>query len=78
MPLKPTPKGFKMWVLSNEGYILNWLFYSKGLGKGQGPYRLDLYWTKEERFTPIEVVVLDLLLRRQEEGSSLGGNRYIT
>ena len=25
IPTKPTPKGFKIWVLANEGYILNQL-----------------------------------------------------
>ncbi|OCL03788.1 pathogenicity protein, partial [Glonium stellatum] len=23
IPLKPTPKGFKIWVLANKGYILD-------------------------------------------------------
>ena len=77
IPSKPTPEGFKMWVLSNEGYVLDWLFHSKGSAKGQGPYRLDTYWTREEKFTPTEAVVLDLLLRRQEEGSSFSGNCHI-
>jgi hypothetical protein len=25
IPTKLTPKGFKIWVLVNKGYILNWL-----------------------------------------------------
>ena len=31
---KPTPKGFKIWVLANQGYILNWMFYVKSNNKG--------------------------------------------
>ena len=57
-----------MWVLANEGYVIDWLFHAKG---PKGLYRLDIYWIKEEGFTPTEAVVLDLLLKRQEEGSSL-------
>ena len=75
IPSKPTPEGFKMWILANEGYVLDWLFHAKGQGKG--PYRVDSYWTKEEDFTPTEAVVLDLLLRKQEEGPHLKPNHHI-
>ncbi|KAF1812442.1 pea pathogenicity protein, partial [Eremomyces bilateralis CBS 781.70] len=27
IPSKPTPKGFKIWVLADQGYILDWLFH---------------------------------------------------
>lgn len=77
IPSKPTPEGFKMWVLANEGYVLDWLFHSKGSGKDQGPYKLDTYWTKKENFTPTEAVVLDLLLRKQEDGPSFCNNSHI-
>lgn len=30
IPSKPTPEGFKIWILANEGYVLDWLFYAKG------------------------------------------------
>ena len=55
--------------------MLNWLFYAKG--QGQGPYKLDTYWTKKEGFTPTEAVVLDLLLRKQEGQPRFRLNRYI-
>ena len=64
IPSKPTPEGFKMWILANEGYVLDWLFHAKG--SNRGPYMLDTYWVKEEGFTPTEAVVLDLLLRKKE------------
>ena len=31
---KPTPKGFKIWVLANQDYVFNWMFYIKGNNKG--------------------------------------------
>ena len=29
---KPTPKGFKQWVLANAGYFVTWVWHSKELG----------------------------------------------
>jgi len=46
--LKLTPKGFKIWVLANKGYALNWLWYAKGDKKGL--VDLDTTFTKEEGF----------------------------
>ena len=56
---KPTPEGFKIQVLNNQGYILDWIFYAKGDKKGL--YNLDEYWYKEEGFLKIQAVVLDFL-----------------
>lgn len=39
IPSKPTPEGFKIWVLANQGYILDWLWHAKGDKKG--PVDLD-------------------------------------
>ena len=25
IPIKPIPKGFKIWVLANQGYVLDWM-----------------------------------------------------
>ena len=60
IPTKPTPKGFKIWILGNQGYVLDWIFYAKGAGKG--PYDLDTSFV-EDGFTKTEAVVLDLLLQ---------------
>ncbi|KAF2802624.1 pea pathogenicity protein, partial [Mytilinidion resinicola] len=27
IPSKPTPEGFKIWVLANQGYVLDWLWH---------------------------------------------------
>jgi len=48
IPLKLMPKGFKIWVLANEGYVLNWLWHAKGNRKGL--VDLDTTFTKEEGF----------------------------
>jgi len=45
IPSKPTPEGFKIWVLANQGYILDWLFHAKGDKKG--PVDLDTIFTEE-------------------------------
>ena len=56
---KPTPEGFKIWVLANEGYILDWLWHAKGDKKG--PVDLDLSFIEDEGFLKTQAVVLDLL-----------------
>lgn len=66
IPTKPTPEGFKIWILGNQGYVLDLLFHSKGLGKG--PYDLDMSFVKTDNFSKTEAVVLDLLL--QEDADS--------
>ena len=68
IPTKPTPEGFKIWVIANQGYILDWLWHAKGDKKG--PVDVDKYWIKEKGFSKTQVVVLDLLLQE------LDGKRY--
>lgn len=58
---KPTPKGFKICVLANQGYVLDWLFHIKGQNKGDGPQDLDDYWTNWLGFTKTQAIVLDLV-----------------
>ena len=40
IPSKPTPEGYKIWVLANQGYVIDWLYHSKGI---IGPIDLDPY-----------------------------------
>ena len=56
---KPTPEGFKIWLLANQGYVLDLMFYVKGDSKGL--VDLDDYWVSEEGFLKTQVVVLDFL-----------------
>jgi hypothetical protein len=60
IPIKPTLEGFKIWVLGNQGYVLDWIFHAKGDKKGL--YNLDEYWYKKEGFSKTQVVVLDFLI----------------
>ena len=64
IPTKPIPEGFKIWILGNQGYVLDWMFHAKGAGKG--PYDLDTSFVKDG-FTKTEAVVLDLLLQEDVE-----------
>ena len=61
IPSKPTPEGFKIWVLANQGYVLDWLFHAKGSDKCDGPQDLDDFWTDDLGFSRTQAVVLDLL-----------------
>ena len=65
IPSKPTPKGFKIWVLANSGYIVDWLWHGKGSIADDGPYKLPAHWMKKEGFSKTQVVVLELLHRQE-------------
>ena len=58
IPNKPTPEGFKIWVLANQGFVLDWLYHRKG---DEGPVDLDDFWTKDEGFSKTQAVVMDLV-----------------
>ena len=59
IPSKPTPEGFKIWILANEGYVLNQLQHARG--NNGGLVDLNKHFTKEEGFSKTQAVVLDLL-----------------
>ena len=59
IPSKPIPEGFKIWVLANSSYILDWLYHAKG--DRLGPVDLDDFWTKDLGFSNTQAVVLDLV-----------------
>ena len=60
IPFKPTPEGFKIWVLANKGYILDFMWHAKGDKKGL--VDLDESFVDNEGFSKTQAVVLDLLL----------------
>ena len=62
--LKPTPKGFKIWVLANEGYALNWIYYVKGNNKGF--VDLDSHFTEVEGFNNTQAIVLNFLTQKHK------------
>ena len=49
IPSKPTPEGFKIWVLANAGYVLDWLYHAKG--DQLGPVDLDDFWIDNLKFS---------------------------
>jgi len=62
IPTKPTPIGFKIWVLADQGYVLDLLWHVRGDGKDQGPQGLRTTW-KEQGFSKTQAVVLELITR---------------
>src|SRR5437667_12911706 len=56
MPSKPIPVGYKVWVMADSGYFLQWSFHAKG----EGPVGLN---TKEEYpdLAPTQAIVAHLL-----------------
>lgn len=72
IPGKPTPCGYKVWVLADRGYVLNWLWHHKG--EKVGPIDLETKWL-ERGFTPTETVPLTLAWR--SPGHARGSTIYI-
>ena len=66
IPSKPMPEGFKIWVLVNKGYILNWFWHVKG--DKAGLIDLDKTFT-EEGFLKTQAVVLNLLTQHNAKSN---------
>ena len=62
---KLTPEGSKIWVLANEGYILNWLQHARG--NKAGLVNLDKIFTEEEGFLKTQAEVLNFFIQRNTE-----------
>jgi hypothetical protein len=61
IPGKPTPIGFKIWVIAYNGYVLDHLWHAKeDVAKDYGPQALDPKW-REIINNPTQQVVLQLL-----------------
>ena len=58
IPSKPTLEGFKIWILTNKGYILDFIWHAKGDKKGL--VNLDKFFINKG-FSKTQAVVLDLL-----------------
>ena len=59
IPSKPVPEGFKIWILANHDYVMDWLYHAKGEQKG--PVDLNKVYTKEWGFSKTQAVIFDLL-----------------
>jgi hypothetical protein len=64
IPSKPTPTGYKIWVLAEHGYVIDWLYHRKG--NNYGPINLDTRWLKQG-FTKTEAVPLTLVSHVSEK-----------
>ena len=53
---------YKIWILANAGYVINWLFHAKDDKKDS--VDLNEFWFKEEGFSKTQAVVLDLLAQQ--------------
>ena len=56
IPSKPTPIGFKQWVLASDGYVFDWLWHARDSNKRDGPQGLDKVWL-DERFSATQASV---------------------
>ena len=59
IPSKLIPEGFKIWILANKGYILDFMWHAKGDKKGL--VNLDKSFINKG-FLKTQAVVLNLLL----------------
>ncbi|KAF1955799.1 hypothetical protein CC80DRAFT_492759, partial [Byssothecium circinans] len=67
---KPTPEGYKVWVLASDGVVLNWLFHAKGAGRG--PVNLlDVNLAEIPAFTPTKSVPITLVLAKDAASNRL-------
>jgi len=65
IPSKPIPTGYKVWAVAQKGYILSWLWHSKGTGPlGIGKVPCALGCNKTAATVPY---LLGLLHKRPKE-----------
>ena len=67
IPSKPTPIGFKQWVLASDGYVFDWLWHARGSGKRDGPQGIDRAWINQG-FSATQAIVLTLMRRMENQG----------
>ena len=56
---KLVSEDYKIWVLINADYVMNWLFHAKN--EKQSFVDLNEYWIKEKSFSKTQIVMLNLL-----------------
>jgi Transposase IS4 len=73
IPTKPTPIGYKIWVLSDSGYVYDFLFHRRGSKQGQGPQGLSQELVDSLprlKISPTQAVVLELMSRMPDKGKN--------
>ena len=61
IPCKKHSICYKIWILADHGYVLLFMFHSKGDGKNDGPYKLDPQW-QQKGLSATEGVVCHLAI----------------
>jgi hypothetical protein len=69
IPSKPTPIGYKIWVLAEEGYVIDFLFHRRGTKAEQGPQGLSRELSRL-KIPPTQQVVLELMSRMLDKGKN--------
>lgn len=59
IPIKLEPEKFKIWVLANSGYVLDWMYHVKR--DNNRLVDLDEFWIKNWDFSKTQAVVFNLL-----------------
>ena len=58
---KPKLEEYKIWILANDDYVLNWLYHVKN---DQKLVNLNIVYIKEWDYSKIQIVVFDLLQQK--------------
>ena len=69
---KPVLEDYKIWVLVNAGYVINWLYHVKD--EKYDFVDLNKYWIKDLNFSKTQVVVLNLLA---QQGISINNKHVV-
>lgn len=67
IPSKPTPIGYKMWVVADAGYVISWLWHARGSRKIDGPQGLLPDWD-DQAISKTQRVVLTLMRHVPNKG----------
>jgi hypothetical protein len=68
IPSKPTPIGYKIWCLGDQGYTSDFLFHVPGSKKHDGPQQIDYKSYKEPSLLKTHIVVIVLMIRMIDRG----------
>lgn len=59
---KSVAKSFKIWILFNNEYILNWMYHVKNEKKNL--VDLNFYWIENLNFSKIETIILNFVTQK--------------
>src|ERR1700709_506216 len=68
IPTKPTPIGFKFWVLADRGHVYKWLCHVRGSKPSDGPQGIRKAWL-EDGFNKTQAVISELFASTPNSGT---------